>query len=221
MKFKVLVVAVLFTVLGVSWVWADPVINLFEVKLNKNGVISSPGGLSPLGTVTTGVSGAGSHYVGLFVDYEIDEAINTFFNEFGAAIGGPGANQSWEIDEPGYVFGDIYANFTASALDNSNGVPSATPDDVSMALAWNFILASDETATVRFYLANALPVGAAPPGFYLQHTDPDSQASIYFWSTLDIQGGGGPIIPEPATMLLLGSGLVGLAGLGRKKLFRK
>jgi len=203
-------------------------ISLFEWTLNVNGTIYTPGDTPPgsgtldlagtgLGTWTVSHTAVGLelYFVTLFVDHEIDEALNTFFNEFGSVAGAPAAGQRWEIDEPGYVFGDIYDNVLAGgqALDDLNGVPSAKPDDVSMAMSWNFLLAAGETATAKFLLSETAPTG----GLYLQHTDPDSDANIYFSGSASIQGGGGPTIPEPGTIALVLSGL-GLVAASR---FRK
>jgi len=201
-------------------------LTLFEWATNIDGTIvdnfsTLPGSFNPatgLGILTiTSVSGAGPHSAIAFFDYEIDEIDNTYFNEYGTAVGAPEAGQSWEIDEPGYVFGDIFSNFSAGTLDNSNGVPAISPDDVSMAMGWNFVLASDEIATIRFFLDDSLPVGAAPPAFYLKQTDPRSQADIFLWSDINIRSGGEPPIPEPSTIVLVLSGL----GLAVAAKFRK
>jgi len=184
-------------------------IDLFEWAYNQDGTITSNALFSGLGTKSFTVSGAGAHSFIAYFDHEIDELVNTFFNEYGVVHGSAAAGQSWEIDEPGFVFGDIYNNFTAGALDNTNGVP--TPEDVSMALGWNFNLLAGETATISFILSDL----TRPGGFYLEQFDPDSQASIFYSSTLNI--GDGTPVPEPSTMLLFGAGLAGLGFYSRRR----
>ena len=154
-----------------------------------------------LGSIFISINGAGVHSFDAFFDHEIDEAINTFFNQFGATAGVVAAGQSWEIDEPGYVFGDIFDNFWFSELDNSNNVPSGSEDDVSMAMGWDFTLALDEIATISLSLTELMPSG----GFYLTHSDPDSNENIYLSSSLTIAP-----IPEPSILYLFGAGLAGM-----------
>lgn len=183
-----------------------------------------------LGILTWSTSAVGDNTFIAFFDHEIDETLNTNFNEFGTAFGTSAADQSWEIDEPGYVFGDIYENTTGwngtdyssvIGLDSFNNVDSNLPDDVSMAMGWDFSLGVDEIATITLTLSD--DIGDMPGGFYLSQTDPDSDASIYFSSTLEFRptGQGGPVIPEPSTLFLMGIGLAGLLGVHRRRSNRK
>jgi len=232
-KYKIGILALAAFGLG-STAASAATINLFEYAFNLDTNVydvtdGTATGTLPLGVnlggfdVTTGLgtinfttSTDGAHSFLAFFDHEIDEATNTFFNEYGNTSGLPATDQSWEIDEPGYSIGDIYTNFTNSNLDNSNGVPQDTPDDVSMAMGWDFILAADETATITMTLSTSQPNN----GFYLAQYDPDSQASIYFFSNLNIQGGGDPV-PEPGTMLLMATGLTGLLGTCARRRMKK
>jgi hypothetical protein len=200
---------------------AAAVIDLQEYAFNFDGTVINPkpGGdpvpssvllagfdtSTGLGSVAASIHGAGPHRVGMFFDHEIDQALNTFFNEVGLAHGTPPSGLSWEIDEPGFAFGDIYDNFVAGALDNAVG--TATPDDVSVAFGWDFSLAPGEFARLEVLLGNTPPLS----GFYLEQHDPDSAASIYFSSALSIGTTG---VPEHGpTWAFLVPSLIGLLRL--------
>lgn len=184
---------------------------LFDWATYKDGtVVSQPGTPGIPGILSLTFSGVGAHTAIAFLDAEINETTNTFFNEYGVVTGAPAAGQSWEIDEPGYLFGDIYDNFLAGTLDNSNGVPESAPDDVSVALGWDFILGAGETAVVNWFVTDSQPIS----GFYLTQIDgldvagAPSADRLYFYSTLSIRDGNN--IPEPSMAWLFATAVAGL-----------
>ena len=222
--------AVAALVAGVWWIISTApagaaTVSLFDWAFNIDGTLTAfPDPVPPsvnaagfdfttgLGTLAITVNGAGVHRAGTFVDHDIDVGVNSFFNEFGAVSGTPSAGLSWEIDEPGFVFGDIFTNFSAGALDNTNGVPAGSPDDVSMALLWDFILAAGESATVTFSVSETAPAS----GFFLSQTDPDSAATIYMSTSLSITGQPSPGVSAPSSLVLVVAGLTGVVGAARR-----
>lgn len=216
MTFRVSILLVFCLAVSAPKAKADIV--LFEWALNLNGTVYNPGSLAPaadisgfdtatgLGSVAVSFAPGVSGSVLAYFDLELSELTNTFFNEYGAAVGAPPTGLSWEIDEPGFAFGDIYANFLAGALDNSNGVPSTAPEDVAMAMGWTFGGGSLGTVAT-FSLATTPPAS----GFYLRQTDPESGENVYLSSEIVTSD-----VPEPGSWLLLATA----AGLAMASLRR-
>jgi len=206
-------------------------INLFDWAYNVNGVVyeasngdtmpvSGSLGANGLGAVSTQISGAGTYNFIAYFDFELDSASNTYFNEYGNTGGALAAGQSWEIDEPGWSFGDIYSNVLDGTLDNNNGVPSNELEDIAFALGWEFTLEAGEVAIIDIVLSETLNTS----GFFLSHFDPetgpgfDELSTLYFWSSLNIFGGA-PItsVSEPPSGVLFLTAFLILL-LVRKKL---
>ncbi len=161
---------------------------------------------SGTGLVTITVTGAGAHHVGMYLDLEIDESGFTpdtsFFNETVSSSGTAEAGQSYEADEPGALFGDIFNNFVDQTLDNSIFDDDGIGEDFAMALAWDFSLAVGETATISFLVDS--DKDSSLGGILLEQQDLRVDESYFFSSSL-------VIVPEPGTLGLLLLGLGGLA----------
>lgn len=150
-------------------------------------------------TNTSALPLAGLTFLSYF-DAEIDETLNTFFNEYAETTGALAAGQDYEVDEPGFTFGDIFSNAQAGALDGTNAVPAASPDDVSMALSFAIgLLNPGQTARFEILLSED---GDALGGFAIRQRDVDPRSS-----TVITVSGAASIVPEPGTVVLLGAGL--------------
>lgn len=151
-----------------------------------------------------------------YLDAEIDESVNTFFNEYGEAIGVTGSGSvdadpdTWEIDEPGFVFGDIFDHLLMGTLDDLNAVPIESPDDVAMALGFNLgTLNPLEAARVTVLLSED---GDSIGSLALVHHDSDPGSTTFI--TLSGQSAVATV-PEPSSLLLLGVGLLAFTALKR------
>lgn len=139
-----------------------------------------------------------------FVDAQIDEPTNTYFNEAGDIAGSLGTGvadsdpDSFEIDEPGFVFGNIFDNLRLGSLDNTNNVPSSFPDDVSMALGFDLgSLNPLDKATVDVFLSED---GDSIGSFSLLHFDTDAGSA----DTLTLSGQSSvTAVPEPSAIFLM------------------
>lgn len=189
---------------------------------------ASPGYFSTLGADKTGVFGwtftnttvavLTSVSVFGFLDADIDRDLNTFFNEYGqlvslalpaSAPAGAIEATSWQIDEPGFVFGTILNDLSAGSLQNANFVSSATPDDVSFALGFVIgNLAPGQSVQIRLTVAT-VNIGG------LQQIDPDSDSGFFLngFATLGSQSSE---VPEPACWMLSSAGLGALILLRKK-----
>lgn len=199
-------------------------IDLNDWAINKDGVVSEnfagdslPGEgdfdlQTGLGERTFEFSSPGSHSLTAFFDHEIDVQNNFFTNEYGVVHGNPAPGQSWQIDEPGFEFGTIYDNVIDGSLNNTNTIPDTAPEDVSVAMGWDFVLDVGEQAEVILNLTETEP----DADFFIEHVDPetgpnfDQKESLFFSSELSITGSAAQVPGPPAWILLLTGLFIGV-----------
>ena len=141
----------------------------------------------------------------VFVDAEIDVPTNDYFNEYASVAGALGGGEGdseidyFEVDEPGYVFGDIFDNLRLGELDNSNSITDTFPDDVGMAIGLSLgdigigseVLVSIMLSEDQDRLGN----------FSIEHSDsdPNSMDTLTFSGSASVTS-----VPESSSLFLVG-----------------
>jgi len=184
------------------------------------------------GTLTfTFNPGPGSYFFDVFFDHSLNLP---FFNEFGTVLGAPAAGQSYEIGDSfaSNIYNDVLAG---GALVPSNTLPGQASNfsppcvgancngDFAAAMGFAFTLAAGEQEVITFSVSHTDPGS----GLRLKDTHPvdgcnaaganctnPTALALYIsgsattCATTDPNcggGGGNPDVPEPFSVLLLGT----------------
>jgi hypothetical protein len=179
-------------------------------------------------TFTYNPGTAGTSFFDVMFDIDISTA---FFNEYGTAVGTPGAGFSWEIGDFGATTPpDIFDDTANNTLGNVNLLPGQTDNfdglcvgatcngDAAMAMGYSFTLAANQEEIITMNLSTTVPTS----GFYLDQTHPVDPADatrqdVYFTMSATTKSTGPSPVPEPSTWMMLATGMgAGLAGLRKK-----
>jgi hypothetical protein len=113
----------------------------------------------------------------------------SYFNEAGMQFGKVGIGaadpwiDSWEIDEPDFISGDIINHLLQGKLDNKNAVTQERPDDVALAVGFDIgSINAGKNKVVQIFLSDdgdAIGIGDRADGtrsnFALQSFQPNQQ----------------------------------------------
>ncbi len=108
------------------------------------------------------------------------------------------------------AMGDFQANVFGPISVNFNGI----------AENWAFSDGFQVTVTRDFVLGAAELAAANAAGQFIINLDHNGSNDFIAFDWFELSGASTPV-PEPTTMLLLGSGLIGLAAYGKKKFLKK
>jgi hypothetical protein len=221
-RYRKVIVGLVAVLIATGLLVAAPVVKADIIPLTSNHITGAEtGAILPFGQVNLVQSGPnvvftvtlnnGNEFVNTGAP---GERFNFNFNGSGVALGdlsgagltfGGGPSGSFGISEDGTGSFDFGVVFTGQGVGGANALPGPLTFTVANANIADVTIAN---AAGNIFAADIIL------GYTVDNT------GTFYTGHVDASGGPGGPVPEPATMFLLGSGLIGIGVYARKK-FKK